>query len=689
MPVAGRSAADIVDKVEGYRLERIVRALSGADSIFSGADRTKIATRYALSAGIGVARRYLTDEIRSAGYEPSIGRFVLNVAVPDLTGTACSGAGDTVWTADSQGKIYLSAAAGGWPAFVRRGNIGHIIYDLERDPRGRLWAAVRLTGSANGALFMSADGGASWVTRAEGADIYTLGTVAFSSEQFGMAAGSNGTVLRTADFGESWSPLDPATFGYEAFNGIAASGPMRYWLVTDSGYLYETSDFGGTWHSRSLMYPMRLTGIAFHGERAGVAVGSGKAFYTKDAGASWTSVPVATEFTAVCMRDSLKVMAAGTGGEVWISEDGGATWGRFGTECSLARDVWSIASADGGAYWLSGRDLARRVTWSGSFEDCAAYQFADTIWGENISFRREGEREPGRRVLLTAHYDSKSGTPYDCAPGADDNASGVAAVLECARILRGERLSRSVEFVLFDGEELGLVGSRAYAAALDTNAAYDGVLNLDMIGWDPSTTAMTAAIGRRVATADSIVSGAMNAAIEEFDLPLSISYLLPGEPGSSDHISFWDAGVPAALLIEGRSGERTPYYHTCGDAANTLNYDFLEVCAQTALGAISILAGLVHEEPPSFALRQNFPNPFNSGTVLSYSLDAPADVELAVYDVAGRRAALIERSSRGAGEYWRPWDGKDEGGRRLSSGVYFLRLKAGSSEAVRKIVILR
>ncbi len=688
-PLEIRAADRVVDKVEGYRLERFVRALSGADSIFSGADRTKIRTRYALSPAMDVVRRYLMDEIRSAGYEPATGRFVLNVAVPDLTGTALSGGGDTVWVADTEGRVYRATAADGWSTFVRRGSVAHIVFDLERDPRGRLWAAVRLMGSPNGALFVSADGGASWSERASGTSVYTLASVEFSSEQLGMAAGSNGTVLRTADFGDSWSPLDPAAFGYWAINGIAATAPMRYWLVTDSGQLFETADFGATWSSRSLMFGV-LRALDFSDEKHGVVVGSGRAFYTKDAGATWTSVPVATEFTAVCMSDSLRVTASGTGGEVWISGDGGATWERFGTECSVARDVWSIASADGGTYWLTGRDLVRRLTWSGSFEDCAARQFADTIWGENISFRREGEIEPDRRVLLTAHYDSKSAVPYDCAPGADDNASGVAAVLECARILRGERVSRSVEFVLFDGEELGLVGSRAYAAALDTDVAYNCVLNLDMVGWDPSTTAMSAAIGQRAgATPDTIVSGAIVEAIDSFDLPLSISYLVPGEPGSSDHISFWDVGVPAALLIEGRSGERTPYYHTCGDAANTLNYGFLKTCTETALGAISILAGLVREEPPAFALAQNFPTPFNSGTVLSYSLSASADVELAAYDVAGRRVALIERSSRGPGEHYRPWDGTDEAGRRLSSGVYFLRLKAGSAVAVRKIVIVR
>jgi hypothetical protein len=391
------------------------------------------------------------------------------------------------------------------------------------------------------------------------------------------------------------------------------------------------------------------------------------------------------------MSDSLRVVAAGTGGEIWVSEDGGVTWGRFGTECSVARDVWSVASAGDGSYWLAGRDLVRRVSWGSVLRDCAAVQFADTLWGENLAFRREGEKYPDRRFLLTAHYDSKSGFPFECAPGADDNASGVAGVLECARVLRGERPERSVEFVLFDGEELGLLGSRFYAAALDTGVVYEGDLNLDMIGWTSNADAMSAVIAKRAgATPDTILADAIETAIDSFALPLETSFLLPGAPGSSDHIAFWDAGIPAVLLIEGGTREtRTPYYHTCSDQANTLSYAYLEVCTQTALGAIAILAGLVPDEPPLFALRQNYPNPFNAGTVLSYSLEAPAVVEIAVYDVSGRRVALIERSSRGPGEYTRVWDGKDEGGRSLASGVYFLRLCAGQVEAVRKIVILR
>jgi hypothetical protein len=356
----------------------------------------------------------------------------------------------------------------------------------------------------------------------------------------------------------------------------------------------------------------------------------------------------------------------------------------------VAADVWSVASSGDGWFWLTGRNLSRRVGWSASPRSCAAYQFADTTWGENISFIHEGVREPKHRIVLSAHYDAISGTPYDCAPGADDNGTGTVAVLECARALRDERTERSVEFALFDGEELGLDGSRYFASVLDTGAVFDGDLQLDMIGWDPNP-AMSAVICERPgAGPDSVFGNAIKASVDSFGLGLGTT-VVTAERLSSDQIAFWDAGIPAALLIEGKRGDLTPYYHSCSDVVAHVNFDYFATCTKAALGAVAQLAGLLPAEivPKRVALYQNFPNPFNAVTTVSFALPEASSVEVSVYDISGRRVALIERGREVAGVINRSWNGKDDRGRPLASGVYFLRLRAEGFEAVRKIVILR
>ena len=680
----------LVRRVDSLRLRRTVAKLSGGDTIRFDGETLAVNTRYARSPLMARVREYLVREIRAAGYEPELRSFVLEIQVPDLTGAAASTDRDTVWTVDVEGRVYRNTAAGGWAAFDRIASINESVFDLERDPLGRLWICCRLSGTAEGGLYRSSDGGATWSLKASGGQIYTLGSIAFGDASFGVAGGSGGTVLYTADGGETWTQLAAASFDYSGIAGAAATGPFRYFLTSDAGYLYEVT-LGGGVARRSLMSG-RLGGIDFHGESAGVAVGSQRAFYTRDAGATWHAVTVPAELIAVRMLDSLRVIAGGGVGEIWISEDGGASWERFGAECGTTADVWAVAAAGRDTCWIAGRDVMRRIAMGGARE-CASWSFADTIWSRNIVFRREGATEPSRRVVLGAHYDSYGGATgsFLCAPGADDNASGTAAVLECARLLRDARLERTVEFVLFDAEELGLKGSRQFASELEAGVRYDCMLNLDMIGYEPNA-AMTAVISGRTGNAgDSTVAAALGAAIDSFDLPLGVTYL-QGERLSSDHMAFWEVGIPAVLLIEGTRTELTPQYHTCFDGPTLLNYDFLEVCTQAALGAIVSLAGALPDEPPPAAalLLQNYPNPFNAGTIVVYTLPDAARVELAVYDAAGRRIAVIDRGWRDAGDrHAARWDGRDGNGVLVQSGVYFLRLRAGADERVRKIVVLR
>ena len=87
-------------------------------------------------------------------------------------------------------------------------------------------------------------------------------------------------------------------------------------------------------------------------------------------------------------------------------------------------------------------------------------------------------------ILVCCHYDSLSEKPSIQAPGADDNASGVAATLELARLLKNVELKREVLYRVFGGEEQGLFGSAACAdIAIQQNWPIDIVINLDMVSY--------------------------------------------------------------------------------------------------------------------------------------------------------------------------------------------------------------
>jgi hypothetical protein len=594
--------------------------------------------------------------------------------------------------------VFRAVKAEGWSAFERCSDLSHVVYELEIDLSGRLWAACRLKGGGLGGLFLSRDGGVTWKRMASGSFTYALQTVTFSDEQFGIAGGSTGTVLRTGDGGQYWSPLSADIFHYHTILGSAATGPMHFWLITSAGSVFESTNAGGTWSEQSLT-AYQLFDIDFHGRR-GVIVGNSVAFYTADGGSSWNAVSVEPggtqpELRSVAMLDSLRVVAGGPDGRLWMSEDGGENWAEIESGCATGADVCEIALSGENELWLSGRNIVSRIDLGQSPQPgCSSYELADTLFGENVRFRLEGGTEPERTILLTAHYDSRSGgSPYTCAPGADDNATGVAAVLESARALAGAETDYTIEFVLFDGEELGLLGSRAYAQNLDPGTNYEAVVNLDMLGYDKGAD-WSIEIAGRAEPVDSVIASFISATVETLGLVLQPEFLT-SQRLTSDQMSFWHHDtIPSVLLIEGRYGDLSPYYHSCYDEADKVDYEYLTECTKLALGTVARLAGYRPAGQDTipvewFVLYQNSPNPFLSSTEISFALGRRSWLELSVYDASGRRVALLGKGVFEPDTYNVVWNGRNEYGRALSSGVYFLLLRADDFTSTRKMVLLR
>ncbi|MBC7364597.1 MAG: M20/M25/M40 family metallo-hydrolase [Candidatus Aminicenantes bacterium] len=189
---------------------------------------------------------------------------------------------------------------------------------------------------------------------------------------------------------------------------------------------------------------------------------------------------------------------------------------------------------------------------------------------KNVIVDIPGQTYPDQVVILCAHYDSISDARWTQAPGADDNGSGTAAILEAARVLSSRPHDFTVRLIAFTAEEIGLIGSRYYASTSEvTKDKMVGVINLDMIAYADSLPEDLDIITNNYSNwlAERVVNATMVYG------PAPARKIVAPAFVYSDHASFWEAGIPAICAIEDED-VNNPYYHHTTDTVDTLNFDF-------------------------------------------------------------------------------------------------------------------
>lgn len=216
----------------------------------------------------------------------------------------------------------------------------------------------------------------------------------------------------------------------------------------------------------------------------------------------------------------------------------------------------------------------------------------------------------GEVLVLGAHYDSVSPTP-----GADDNASAVAGMLEAARQLAGRKFRRTIRYVAFVNEEppfykTGDMGSWRYAQAChERGDAIRGMINLEMIGYFDDARGSQRypplrGLQRVLPQRGNFINICSNFASARFLAEVSWGFWrsvrfpmlpFPSPPGvlgpdMSDHWSFWKFGYPAVMVTD-TSFLRNENYHTVRDTPDTLHYPAMTRVVGGVIGALARLAG--------------------------------------------------------------------------------------------------
>lgn len=269
-----------------------------------------------------------------------------------------------------------------------------------------------------------------------------------------------------------------------------------------------------------------------------------------------------------------------------VVETGGFINGTLGAESKIP--AIEIQKDDGdmlAAELQKGTKITVTLTAEGRVEPVKSHNVVGTLYAE-------GSSKNTPTIVIGAHYDSVD------TPGANDNASGAAAVLELARVLSGYELDANITFAAFGAEEVGLVGSYEYVQSLEKlekkNIA--AMINMDMIG-----------VGDRVGTytAGDRKSGVLLKMAENYVDKYGLEeYADEKVSDRSDHASFAEAGIPAVYF----SYEADTNYHTDEDKIEYISEDNLENIAK-------IVAEMTYDmaEAPRLQSTQGF-----NGTVNQY-----------------------------------------------------------------------
>lgn len=612
--------------------------------------------------------------------------------------------GGATWTISESGNFdylndlhFINATTG-----MAVGNDGMIIRTLNG---GTTWNFVNNSGNFNElfavhfptpttgyavaqrAVLKTIDGGSNWSVVQTVTERNLLSGF-FTAQDSGTVVGLGGYIQSTGDGGTTWFDNTPVPMTIQSTFFLNADTGYFSGSGNSEGAIYKTTDGGANFTKLSL--PSSITpifSIFFTNRDTGYAptiLNTNRVVLkTTNGGTSWAPVPSNTNeiITSIHFPTSDTGYAVGTNGALVKTIDAGESWTALST--GTTNTLNSVFFVDGHIGYISG-DLATFLK--------------TTNGGLSWSPQNPGIIGQINSVFFTAHD-----TGYTVGAGKISRTTDGGLNWQAINTASMDLL-RSVHFANASaGCAVGESGTilRTTDGGLNWNLEESGTNNSLFSVFLPSeevvyTVGLAGTILKREGSANlapSITSTPDTVAIVDS----LYSYQVTATDPNGDLLTFRLLTSPSWLSIDSTAGliQGTPSISNVGDTTVTVTVLDHRGGSDQQTYTLSVMGPVAIEEPSEavltrqFQLDQNYPNPFNPTTTITYYLPIDSDVQIEIFNLVGQKIRTLLDQPMPGGIYQIEWDGRNNAGSAVASGIYIYRMKADNYISVKKMTLLK
>lgn len=634
-------------------------------------------TRYAPTTQSHQAVKDMADVLIGLGYEVSLMPFIYPT-INDMQ----AGFGGFVMMCGDHGALFQKNSEGGMftqlaiPEEYRDYFLKRLAFDSGSGD-------TNIVITTDSGLLISKDNGVTWSFATPGGAVSYTGVCVGSSGGF-YCLTEGGKLFVTDHTLASWAEIAIPPEVTDAQDICCYNSNL---LIAADCNLYYSTDAGVTWNTIWESDSGRLKRVSMSGDDFWAAGLSGTILHSRTDSIDMHKIPIDADnkFWALCDNGLDGALVAGDNGRLFHINRATETVTPIPLDIASrikCLDLGIISSSE--KYYLGGSDGTVMFS-NGNYNNWTDISNgfnpdSSLVWS-NVIAEKPGVSKPGEVIIASAHIDSiASGAGYDpwtLAPGADDNASGSASVIALANAYKNYPTTRTIRFILFNGEEEGLIGSYRYVNHVaNLGDCIHGVYNMDMTAYNWSGSLQQDLVGNN---ASSWLVDYARSCGKRYVPELALRSRINDGFGYSDHAPFWYAGIPALLCIETWDTENNPYYHSPQDTPDKLDFYYSLLAARVAAATVGELAQPSNSPvPDTLSDMIVFPNPYKPllGHQFITFEGVPTGSEVKIYDITGD---MISKFTGKEG-YRITWQPMTNNGSSLASGVYLFVVTSETGE---------